>query len=152
MAASELRSLVVTLIKGSADYVKGDRTSHPLVRTRMPLWRRVGNAALSRWTGLLTGYTLRDAQCGYTVIRATTLGELPLDTLTRGYGYPNTMLMMLSTLGARVQEVTVTPIYENEASGLTPIRALRTHGTIMTRATLKALRSRRAYERWPFSS
>jgi hypothetical protein len=86
MSPTELASLVEPVVDGAADYVKGDRTTHPLVTLRMPSWRRLGNAVLSRWTGWLTGYTLRDAQCGYTVIGATTLERLPLEALTRGYG------------------------------------------------------------------
>ncbi|MGB0589381.1 MAG: glycosyltransferase family 2 protein [Myxococcota bacterium] len=143
MSPSELASLVGPVVDGVADYVKGDRTTHPLVAVRMPSWRRLGNAALSRWTGLLTGYSVRDAQCGFTVIGANTLRRLPLTSLTRGYGYPNTMLLMLAATGARVREVTVTPIYRGEHSGLTPMRALRTHGALMARATLTALRNRR---------
>jgi glycosyltransferase involved in cell wall biosynthesis len=142
MSPTELASLVEPVVDGAADYVKGDRTTHPLVTLRMPSWRRLGNAALSRWTGWLTGYALRDAQCGYTVIGATTLERLPLEALTRGYGYPNTLLLMLAAAGARVHEVTVTPIYRGEHSGLTPMRALRTHGTLMVRATWSALRGR----------
>jgi dolichol-phosphate mannosyltransferase len=141
MSPAELASLVRPIVDGDADYVKGDRTTHPLVGARMPSWRRAGNAVLSRWTGWLTGYSLRDSQCGFTVISAATLRRLPLDTLTRGYGYPNTLLMMLAAAKARVREVTVTPIYQGEHSGLTPARALRTHGSLMVRATWAALRS-----------
>ena len=142
MSPSELASLVDPVVDGVADYVKGDRTTHPLVAARMPSWRRVGNAALSRWTGWLTGYSLRDAQCGYTAIRASTLERLPLAALTRGYGYPNTLLLMLAEAGARVREITVAPIYRGEHSGLTPLRALRTHGALMARATWHVFRAR----------
>ena len=128
------------MASGDADYAKGDRTAHPFVKALMPAWRRLGNAALSRWTGLLTGYPLRDAQCGFTVIGASALRRLPLQTLTDGYGYPNTLLMMLASIGAIVQEVPVTPIYRGERSGLTLLVALRTHGTLMTRATWQSLR------------
>jgi hypothetical protein len=142
MAPSELASLVEPVVTGRADYAKGDRTSHPLVTTTMPRWRRVGNAALSRWTGWLTGYPLRDAQCGFTVIGAPTLRRLPLGAMTMGYGYPNTLLLMLATCRARVVEIPVTPIYADERSGLTPWRALRTHGRLMAGATWRAFRHR----------
>ena len=147
MAATELLSIVEPVSCGRADYAKGDRTTHPLVSQRMPSWRRVGNAALSRWTGLLTGYALRDAQCGFTAITAETLRRLPLERLTRGYGYPNTLLLMLAEQGALVHEVTVTPIYRGERSGLTPILAVKTHGRLLSLATLAALR--RGGERRP---
>ena len=139
MAATELFSVIAPVLFGRADYAKGDRTTHPLVTRRMPHWRRVGNAALTRWTALLTGYALRDAQCGFTAVSARTLRELPLDRLTKGYGYPNTLLCMLASHGAEVHEVTVTPIYRGESSGLTPVRAMKTHGKVMASATLQVL-------------
>lgn len=142
MAPSELASLVDPVVQGAIDYAKGDRTRHPLVRARMPAWRRMGNAALSRWTGLLTGYDVRDAQCGYTVIGAAILRRLPLAALTEGYGYPNDLLVMLAAAGARITEIPVTPIYADERSGLTPWFALRTHGRLMAGATWRALRRR----------
>lgn len=142
MSPEELASLVAPVAAGEADYAKGDRMAHPLVTTRMPVWRRWGNAALSRWTALLTGYSLRDAQCGYTVIGASTLRRLPLGSLNDGYGYPNVLLFMLSQSGARVVEIPVTPIYADERSGLTPWRALRIHGRLMIGETWRALKGR----------
>ena len=143
MDPAELASLVAPVVAGHADYSKGDRTAHPLVRSRMPAWRRLGNAALSRWTGALTGYPVRDAQCGFTVIGAPMLRQLRLASLPSGYGYPNTLLLLLAASGARVVEVPVTPIYGDELSGLTPWRALRTHGRLMLLATWRALRDRK---------
>ena len=139
MAPEELALLVTPVVSGQADYAKGDRTSHPLVVKRMPAWRRLGNAALSRWTAWLAGHPLRDAQCGYTVISKSALEQLALDELPDGYGYPNVLLLLLAGVGARVVEVAVTPIYEDEQSGLTPWRALHIHGRLMLGATWRAL-------------
>ena len=140
MCPAELPDLLNALLAGPADYAKGTRMSHPDVRLSMPRWRRLGNLGLTWWTRRLTGYSmLTDAQCGYTAIRASMLKKLRLDALPQGYGYPNRLLMMLAEADARLADVPVTPIYADESSGLTPWSALRTHGVIMTRATVAAL-------------
>ena len=50
MDPAELAALVAAVVDGAADYAKGDRTRHPDLRQRMPAWRRLGIAVLSRWT------------------------------------------------------------------------------------------------------
>lgn len=148
MAPSELEGLARPVALGRVDYAKGDRTRHPEVRRRMPLVRRLGNAVLSRWTRRIAGLeTLRDAQCGFTVISARALAGLPLDRLWPGYGYPNDLLVMLGALGARVKEVPVTPIYGEARSGLSPLLAVITHSLVLLRAFLWARRIRREDDR-----
>ncbi len=135
MCPEELADLVGPVAAGSCDYAKGDRTSHPAVRLRMPLWRRLGNRALSAWTRRISGAaTLRDAQCGYTAVSAAALERIPLERLYPRYGYPNDLLVMLGTVGARIAEIPVTPIYEGQASGIRPERAIFTHSFVLARA------------------
>ena len=142
MRPDELERLVAPVVAGRCDYCKGDRTSHPEVAERMPGWRRLGNAALTAWTRRVRGYaSLRDAQCGFTVASARLLLALPLDELVPGYGYPNDLLAMLGGAAARVLEVTVTPVYGDERSGIRPWTAVWTHSRVLSRAWL---RSRRA--------
>ncbi len=146
MLPSELASPVSPVVSGRCDYAKGDRTAHPEVRTRMPGWRRLGNDVLTRWTRVVSGYpSLRDAQCGFTVIAARALRELPLRDLVPGYGYPNDLLVMLGERGARLHEVPITPVYGDESSGITPWGAVWTHSRALSRAWW--LRRRRATER-----
>lgn len=135
MCPEELADLVGPVAAGRCDYAKGDRTAHPAVQTRMPRWRRLGNRVLSAWTRRISGTaTLRDAQCGYTAVSAAALQRIPLDRLYPRYGYPNDLLVMLGTVGARIAEVPVTPIYEGQASGIRPERAIFTHSFVLARA------------------
>jgi len=135
MCPEELADLVRPVVAGLCDYAKGDRTAHPAVRARMPRWRRLGNRVLSAWTRRISGTgVLRDAQCGYTAITATALQRIPLERLYPRYGYPNDLLVMLGTVGARITEVPVTPIYEGQASGIRPERAIFTHSFVLARA------------------
>ena len=135
MCPTELERLVAPVAAGATEYCKGDRTSHPAVGRRMPWWRRVGNRALSAWTQRISGVAdIRDAQCGYTAIASVALQRIPLGRLYPRYGYPNDLLVMLGTVGARITEVPVTPIYEGQASGIRPERAVFTHSFVLARA------------------
>ena len=134
MRSDELERIVRPVALGEADYCKGDRTSHPEAH-RMPVVRRVGTDVLTRWTRALSGYAhLRDAQCGFTAISASMLEQLPLDRLTRRYGYPNDLLVMLGGVGARLVQQPVTPVYEGQRSDLKPWRAVWTHSYVLGRA------------------
>lgn len=135
MDPGELVDLVAPVARGACDYCKGDRTTHPDLRQRMPWIRRVGNAVLTRWTRWVSGYEhLRDAQCGFTVMSGSMIDRLPLNRTTKRYGYPNDLLVMLAASGARVVEVPVTPIYGDERSDLKPWRAVWTHSAVIGRA------------------
>jgi glycosyltransferase involved in cell wall biosynthesis len=101
----------------TADYAKGNRFRHPLVK-RMPLARRLGSSALSWLTRETTGLDVDDCQCGFTAIRASALAQLPLDELWPRYGYPNDLLALIAAARLEVRDIPVTPVYGEEASGL----------------------------------
>ncbi len=114
----DMPSLLAPLLRGEADYVKGDRLGHPLVRRVMPPARWVGNHILSWLTRLATGLPVRDSQCGYTALSRLGAMRLPLDRLWPRYGYPNDMLCWCVTRGLRVRDVVVRPVYGEERSGI----------------------------------
>jgi glycosyltransferase involved in cell wall biosynthesis len=119
MDPADLPSLLDPVVKGRADYAKGDRLSWPGVFGAMPMMRFVGNHVLSFLTRFTSGYReVRDSQCGYTAASARILAHLDLDGLYQRYGFPNDMLAHLHTVGARLAQVTVRPIYGKERSGI----------------------------------
>jgi glycosyltransferase involved in cell wall biosynthesis len=119
MAPEDLESVVAPVVRGDADYVKGDRLRHP-DRRAMPLARRAGTFFLARLTSAAIGVEVHDSQCGYTAISRAALGRLDLAALWPRYGYPNDLLAMLARAGLRIAEVPVRPVYAGEASGLRP--------------------------------
>jgi glycosyltransferase involved in cell wall biosynthesis len=119
MDPDDLPRVVLPVVRGEVDYVKGDRLRHPGVWRSMPRARLAGTAALAWLTKQAAGLaSLSDSQCGYTAISARAIDALDLDAIWPRYGYPNDLLGALALRGLRVGEVMVRPVYRGEASGL----------------------------------
>jgi glycosyltransferase involved in cell wall biosynthesis len=106
------------IVRGAADYVKGDRFGARDVRSQMGLGRWIGGQVFSRVTSLAVGGSIHDSQCGYTALARGTLERLPLDRMWPSFGYPNDLLGLLGARRARVAEVAVRPVYGTEQSKL----------------------------------
>ena len=116
MHPDDLPNLLEPIIEEGFDYVKGNRLLHRQVDS-MPRYRFFGNAVLTILTKFATGYySLMDPQCGYTAIRNTALRAIPIETMTKGYGYNADILCMLNILRFRVTDVEVRPVYDREKS------------------------------------
>jgi glycosyltransferase involved in cell wall biosynthesis len=139
MHPGDLLRVLEPVLAGRADYVKGNRLSHPAVLRRMPLARLFGNHVLTWLTRLATGLRVQDSQCGYTALSCAVLPRLPLDELWRGYGYPNDLLGWLARCGARIAEVPVQPIYADERSGIRLYHALLVVPFVLARVALRRL-------------
>ena len=118
MDPADLPRVLAPVLRGEADYVKGDRLSFPEARQQMPWTRWLGNSVLSWLTRLVTGTDVRDSQCGYTAISRHAAARLPLEKLWPRYGYPNDLIGMLAERDLRVRDVTVRPVYADEISGV----------------------------------
>jgi len=123
MHPDDLASVVLPVVRGEVDYVKGNRLAHPGVLGTMPLARLLGTAALAFLTRHAAGLDrLSDSQCGFTAISAAAIDALgaDLDRLWPRYGYPNDLLGALARRRLRIGEVVVRPVYRGEQSGLRP--------------------------------
>lgn len=118
MDPRDLPAVVDPIVRGEADYVKGDRfrATHPGVGRPMPWQRRVGGHFFSWATSRAIGIPVTDSQCGYTALSRAACARLDLDRLWAGYGYPNDLLSQLVLRGMRVAEVPVRAVYQDEVS------------------------------------
>jgi glycosyltransferase involved in cell wall biosynthesis len=142
MDPRELPSLALPVVRGQADYAKGDRLAHAAIGA-MPLERRVGNALFSALTRLATGLSVSDSQCGYTALSRTAAARLDLHALWPRYGYPNDLLARAADAGLRVIDVPVTPIYAGEESGIGLWEGLVVIPSVIARVALRGTLRRR---------
>lgn len=117
MDPDDLPNLLDKIIDEGYDYVKGNRLLHQDVKTTMPKHRLFGNAILTILTKFATGYFfLMDPQCGYTAIRNECLKKIPIEKMTKKYGYNADILCMLNIYGFKVSDIQVRPVYGDEKS------------------------------------
>lgn len=136
MHPDDLEALIAPVVRGDADYVKGNRMIHAEAR-QMPVLRRVAGRMLAFATRRATGLSVGDTQCGYTALGATAAARLPLENLWPSYGYPNDLLGLLAGRRLRVREVPVRPVYADEASGVRPWHVLTVLGVLARRTVIE---------------
>jgi len=86
MDPSELKSICEPIIKGEADYVKGNRFIHRAAPLIIPKIRYIGNSILSILTKIASGYWhISDTQCGYTAISHKALEGLELYKIYKSF-------------------------------------------------------------------
>jgi glycosyltransferase involved in cell wall biosynthesis len=120
MDPAELETLVLPVARGEVDYAKANRLFTGEAWKVIPRHRYVGNAVLSLLTKIASGYWhVADSQSGYTAISRDMLGQLDLDRVYPGYGFPNDMLVHLNVWNARVRDFPARPVYGvGERSGI----------------------------------
>jgi len=81
-----LAALQTRLVRGDADYVKGNRFRDFAALKSMPQGRLFGNSALSFLVKIASGYwDIMDPTNGYTAMHKRTLVELNLDKIAERY-------------------------------------------------------------------
>jgi glycosyltransferase involved in cell wall biosynthesis len=118
MDPRDLRDVAAPIVRGEADYVKGDRFRSPGTDRAMPMTRRIGGRVFSWATARALGVAVSDSQCGYTAIAREACARLDLPGLWPRYGYPNDLLAQVARRGLRIREVPVRAIYADEVSRL----------------------------------
>lgn len=114
-----LPKIIFPILKGKADYAKGNRFYDLAHIKRMPTVRLIGNAGLSLISKLSTGYWQTfDPTNGYTAIDARVADHLPFDRISQRYFFETDMLFRLNTLRAVVADVPMDACYGDEVSNL----------------------------------
>jgi glycosyltransferase involved in cell wall biosynthesis len=115
--------LILTIAKpvleGNADYSKGNRFDSLENLFSMPKTRILGNAVLSLWSKLSSGYwNITDPTNGFTAIHRKALEAIQLDKLRKTYFFESDLLFRLSIVNAVVMDVPMVSVYGNEKSNL----------------------------------
>lgn len=119
MDAAYLPALIAPILRGQADYTKGNRFFGLDYLQQMPIIRLLGNATLSFVNKVATGYwDVMDPTNGYTAIHARIISLLPLNKLNQRFFFESDMLFRLSTIRAVVRDVPMPARYGDETSNL----------------------------------
>jgi glycosyltransferase involved in cell wall biosynthesis len=120
MDPADLETLARPVARGELEYAKANRLFTGEAWKIIPRYRYLGNAALSLFTKIASGYWhVADSQSGYTAISLPALEKLDLDRVYTRYGFPNDMLVHLNVINARVRDFPSRPVYGvGERSGI----------------------------------
>ncbi len=120
MDPSDLPKLLDPIVRGEADYTKGNRLFGGRAWEQIPHVRYLGNSCLSLLTKIASGYWhVADSQTGYTAITLQVLQTIRLNHIYKRYGVPNDILVRLNVESFRVKDVPVKPVYGiGEKSGI----------------------------------
>ena len=112
-------AFVAPILRGEADYTKGNRFFDLEKIRAMPKARLFGNAMLSFMTKFSSGYwDLFDPTNGYTAIHAEVARNLPFEKISRRYFFETDMLFRLNIQRAVVVDIPMNAKYGDEVSGL----------------------------------
>lgn len=119
MDPAALPQLIGPILRGEADYTKGNRFYDLTQIRRMPAARILGNAALSFMTKISSGYwDVFDPTNGYTAIHARVVQKLPLEKISKRFFFETDMLFRLNIIRAVVADVPMEARYGAETSNL----------------------------------
>ncbi|TAH48538.1 MAG: glycosyltransferase family 2 protein [Chloroflexota bacterium] len=117
MPLEQVTNLLDPLVRGEADYVKGNRFmtrggAWESVPPNMPRTRLFGNMLITILTKIASGYyKIADVVEGFTAISREALEQVNWDRAWQGYGYPMDFMIRLNAHGMRVKDVPRRAIY-----------------------------------------
>lgn len=143
MDPAQLGALIAPILRGQADYAKGNRFASRRAISAMPTARRLGNLALSFMAKLASGYwNVFDPTNGYTAIRREALEALDLDGVADRYFFEISMLVELNVTSAAVRDVFMPARYGDERSSMSLPKIALSFPFELTRAAVHRIWAR----------
>lgn len=135
MDPDDLESVIRPVATGEVGYTKGNRLFRGESWKRIPHYRYLGNATLSLFTKIASGYWhVADSQTGYTAISRDALQGIDIADIYKRYGMPNDLLIKLNVAGVKVRDVSVKPVYNvGEVSGIKLRKVIPRISTLLIR-------------------
>jgi glycosyltransferase involved in cell wall biosynthesis len=119
MDSNLIPHFVEPILRGEADYTKGNRFFNLEQIRVMPRIRLIGNAVLSLMAKLSTGYwDIFDPTNGFTAIHADVARYLPYNKISRRFFFETDILFRLNTMRAVVVDIPMDAQYGDENSNL----------------------------------
>jgi dolichol-phosphate mannosyltransferase len=125
MDPSQVPALIQPILRGQADYVKGDRFFFLTNAASMPSTRLFGNLMLSFMAKLSTGYwNIMDPTNGFFAIEASVAALLDHEQIASRFFFETDLLFHLGLVRAKVVEFPMRASYGEEVSNLKVSREL----------------------------
>ena len=153
MFPEDIPTLLRPIELGEADYTKGNRFDSLDDLYQMPRVRIFGNAVLSLWSKVSSGYWgVTDPTNGFTAIHRAVLQKIELGKLSSRYFFESDMLFRLNLAGAVVEDVSLPARYGDEKSNLKIRKVLVEFPLKHTRNLLKRIFYRYYLREWSIAS
>ena len=125
MDPTKITTLIDPIVRGEADYTKGDRLDSLTGLSQMPSIRLIGNAGLTLLNKISSGYwNIKDPTNGFTAIHVDVLKTMQLDMLSKRFFFESDMLFRLNIFRAVVVDVPIAARYSDEQSNLRILKVL----------------------------
>lgn len=116
---SDIPKLIEPILKGEADMVNGSRYLNGL-DINTPIYRRIGQIILDKFTNLNSGLKITDSQSGFRAFAASTQGIFRFNA--EGMAIESEMLADAAKWGIRLKEVGIGVRYDVDGSTINPIK------------------------------
>lgn len=114
-----LNKFIEPIILNQADFAKGNRFTKFKDYLDMPISRKIGNISLSFFNRFSSGYwNLFDTTNGYLCFNSKLIDLLPLEKISKDYFFESDLLNWLYILRAKVVDIPIKSIYQNEKSNI----------------------------------
>jgi hypothetical protein len=125
MDPAHLSRLLDPIVDQGYDFTKGNRFYARSALSGMPRHRILGSVVLSLLTKAATGYwSVFDPQNGYTAMARSVQERIDWDGVARDYSFENDVLAHLALIRARVRDVDIPAVYEDEVSHMRVMRVV----------------------------
>jgi 2-polyprenyl-3-methyl-5-hydroxy-6-metoxy-1,4-benzoquinol methylase len=123
-APEYLPQLLLALAEDGVDAVIGSRMIHRLdaLRGGMPLYKWIGNQALTAIENRLLGSTLSEFHSGYRAYKVEALKSIPFELNSDDFHFDTEILIQLIRTGRKIAEVPVPTFYGEEISRVDGVR------------------------------
>ncbi|MEM4254059.1 MAG: glycosyltransferase family 2 protein [Candidatus Woesearchaeota archaeon] len=118
-----LQKMIAPIENGEADVVLGSRMlGGEALKGGMPLYKYIGNRALTFIENIAYGMNITEYHTGYMVYSKRALATIPFTRLSNTFHFDGEMIMMSGKKKLRIREVPIPTRYAEEKSHLKPIK------------------------------
>lgn len=137
-APEKVPLIIEPLIRGRADMVFGSRMRGNPLAGGMPVYKYIGNKALTAIENIVLRMSLSEFHSGMRAFSCAALKQVPFDLCSDNYHFDTDILIQFKLAGMRISEVPI-PTYYGEGSKSPTIRQLATYSLNILRSLYQYL-------------